>query len=111
MNEIAQGAIVSALGLSITFAALTFIIAVISLLTRLFQPKPEAEASAEAEPIAATIEEASVSEEEEVAAAIAVALRLIRSANDRQQLGAALESGRGAWWQSNRARPVIRRKS
>ena len=108
MSEITQGAIVSVLGLSITFAALTFIIAVISLLTRLFQPKPDAEE--EIESVAAIVEQPGASEEEEVAAAIAVALSLIRSADHRQPLGAALESGRGAWWQSNRARPIIRRK-
>lgn len=97
MSEITQGLIVSAFGLGITFAALTLIIIVISLLKRIFQSKEEVEV--EIESASAGVE---VSEEEEVAAAIAVALSHIRSSHPPTSLGASLESGRGAWWRARR---------
>lgn len=106
LNNIIQGLIVSALGLGITFAALTVIILVISLLTRVFQPKPEAEAAAGAEPAAVE------TEEDEAAVAIAIALSIMRAGgHGRNGLGAALENGRGAWWRAARARgaPISRR--
>ncbi|MBI5053526.1 MAG: OadG family protein [Chloroflexi bacterium] len=96
MSEITQGLIVSAFGLGITFAALTLIIIVISLLKRIFQSKEEVEV--EIESASAGVEVS----EEEVAAAIAVALSHIRSSHPPTSLGASLESGRGAWWRARR---------
>lgn len=108
MSEITQGLIVSALGLGITFAALTFIIAVIGLLTRIFRSEPEAEE--ETEPAAAVVAESEATEEDEVAVAIAIALTLMRSGeHGRNGLGAALENGYGAWWKAGRTPPITRR--
>ena len=103
MSEITQGLIISALGLGITFAALTFIIIVISLLARIFQSKEEVEG--EIETASAGVE----ASEEEVAAAIAVALSQIRSSSHQGELGASLESGRGAWWRANHVVSIKRR--
>ena len=47
MTELTQGLIVSAFGLGITFAALTLVIIVISLLKRIFQPKEEVDVKIE----------------------------------------------------------------
>jgi sodium pump decarboxylase gamma subunit len=99
MTELTQGLIVSAFGLGITFAALTLVIIVISLLKRIFQPKEEVDVKIET--ASAAVE---VSEEEEVAAAIAVALSQIRSSHSPTALGASLESGRGAWWRARRTK-------
>ncbi|MEK7442957.1 MAG: OadG family protein [Chloroflexota bacterium] len=104
MSEITQGLIISALGLGITFAALTLIIIVISLLKRIF-PSTE-EGKDEIETASAGVE---ASEEEEVAAAIAVALSRIRSLPHHNELGASLESGRGAWWRANHIVSIRRR--
>lgn len=104
MSEITQGLIISALGLGITFAALTFIITVISLLTRIFQSKEEVED--EIEMASAGV---GASDEEEVAAAIAIALSQFRSSPFHSELGAALESGRGAWWRANHIVSIRRR--
>jgi len=104
VTEITQGLIVSAFGLGITFAALTFVIIVISLLKRIFQPKEEVEVKFET---ASSGVEAD--EEEEVAAAIVAALNQIRSSPHPITLGAALESGRGAWWKINPAAAIRRR--
>jgi len=104
VSEITQGLIISALGLGITFAALTLIIIVISLLKRIFPSTEEVDDKIETVPAGAE-----VSEEEEVAAAIAVALSQIRSSHPPTALGASLESGRGAWWRANHIVSIKRR--
>ncbi len=104
MSEITQGLIVSAFGLGITFAALTLIIVVISLLKRIFGSSEEAEE--EIETASASVE---ASDEEEVAAAIAIALSQIRSLPHHSELGASLESGHGAWWRANHIVSIRRR--
>ena len=104
MSEITQGLIISALGLGITFTALTFIIVVISLLKRIFPSTEEGE-----DEIGTASAGVEASEEEEVAAAIAVALSQIRSSPYHGELGASLESGRGAWWRTNHIVSIKRR--
>jgi len=104
MTELTQGLIVSAFGLGITFAALTLIIIVISLLKRIFGSGEEVEDKIET--ASAGVE---VSEEEEVAAAIAVALSRIRSSHPPTALGTSLEPGRGAWWRANHIVSIKRR--
>ncbi len=108
MAEITQGLIVSAFGLGITFAALTFVILVISLLKRLFPAKSESEPEVDVETVAAAAR-VEGGEEEEVAAAIAIALHLIKSPHTHARLGASLESGHGAWWRANHIVSIRRR--
>lgn len=107
---IKQGLQVSALGMGLTFAALGLLIVTMLLLERLFRvPEPQ---ETEDEVIVTAVPP---TEENEVAVAIAVALSHLQAkANTSSNLGANLETGRGAWWQlshtRHRSRTPVRKK-
>ena len=97
MGTLAQGLVLSIIGMTITFAALGLLILTIVALNRIFRPRPSV---ADEEPRETRILSSSIrdTEDEEIVAAIAVALAL-RSLNVSESgLGSALESGRGPWW-------------
>ena len=98
MNDIWQGLSLSALGISLTFAALGLLILAMYALERIFRTRrliPE-ERSREEMPVASS--SARDMQEEETVVAIAVALAHLRSLDmSRSGLGESLEAGRGPW--------------
>ncbi len=96
-----QGLTVTVTGMSLTFAALGVLILAMIVLDRLFRTRrliPDKSLSPE-KPAAGML--ARDTEDEEIAAAVAVALAHFRSLDIcRSGLGAALETGPGAWWNS-----------
>ena len=99
MNPILQRLNLTALGQTLTFAALGLFILVIVVLERVFRARPLI--PEEHEPREASIDSTlpQDTENEEVAAAITIALSHLRSLDIcRSGLGSTLEAGRGAWW-------------
>ncbi len=111
---ILQGLQLSAMGISLTFAALGLLIVAMIVLERLFRTRelvPE-ERGPEETPVVSTL--ARDTEDEEIVAAITVALAHLRSLEIcRGGLGTALEAGHGGWWMIGRVQqrqPFIGRK-
>lgn len=99
MNPILQGLNLSLLGLGLTFAALGLFVVVMIVLERLFRARPTVDETHRqlSEPAASAT--SGDTQDEEVAAAIVAAMTHLRSVDIcRSDLGAALEAGRGAWW-------------
>jgi sodium pump decarboxylase gamma subunit len=99
VSPIVQGLNVSIAGMIIIFIVMGLFILVMVILQKIFPPKAEVETSEEAvaeeQPIAVA------QSDDEVVAVIMAALNYARSTS-QSQLGSALQSGRGAWWVSNR---------
>ncbi len=98
-----QGLIISIMGMTLTFVALGLLILAMTLLVRFSPNEAQLPLLAETEPdknLAVSIP--TQDSEAEISAAIAVALLYLRSTDG--DLGATLETGRGAWWVAGRAR-------
>jgi sodium pump decarboxylase gamma subunit len=99
VSPISQGLSVSLAGMVIIFLVSGLFILVMVVLQKIFPSKAEVETSEEA-----VVEEnpiAVAQSDDEVVAVIMAALNYARSTS-QSQLGATLQSGRGAWWVSNR---------
>ena len=99
MGNLAQGLILSVIGMTITFIALGLVILAMVVLKRLFPPRPLISGKEDLDETQFVSSLAHDTEEEEVVAAIAVALAHLHSLGvSRSGLGKALEAGRGPWW-------------
>lgn len=99
MSAVAQGVVLLVVGMTFLFAAMGLLILAILVLERLFRTRklvPEQREPGEKETVS---RHARDTVDEEVVAAIALALAHLRSLDiSRSGLGAALEVGRGPWW-------------
>ena len=101
MNTISQGLVLSGVGLLVAFTAMASFILIIIVLQILFPARPKREGGeAAVEEVPETAAQTVVSEEGPLVAAIAVALISARE-KAGSSLGAALKSGRSAWWSAN----------
>ncbi len=101
MENLSQGFAILVMGLAITFAALAIFIGVITLLNRIFPPKPEAEGVVVERKFVGSLERDST--DEEIAAAIVIALSQLYSYEIcRSDLGISLERGHSPWWVTGR---------
>jgi len=100
-----QGLTISAIGISLTFAALGILILMMLLLVRLFPVKQEKiDISRPVQPIKSDASRRSV-KEEEIAAAIVAALSYFRARDlERSGLGETLERPPAPWWVMGQAR-------